>query len=47
MSEDQVHIMRLENALEELIDTAEQCDSWEYFPTEAIDRARRALDGVQ
>lgn len=36
-------IERLRNALQRLIDVAEQCDSWESFPSKALEDAEKAL----
>jgi len=38
-------ITELEAALLELIDTASQCDSWESFPSDALDDATAAAIG--
>ena len=36
-------IEKLEKALEDLINVAEQCDGWESFPSSSIDKACEAL----
>lgn len=41
----QERIAELEAALLELIDTASQCDSWESFPSDALDDATAAAIG--
>ena len=41
----QERISELEAALLELIDTASQCDSWESFPSDALDDATAAAIG--
>ena len=37
-------IEKLENALENLISAASTCDSWEVFPEDYLDEARKALE---
>lgn len=37
-------IYLLEYALRQLAETAERCDSWESFPSEALEKAYKALD---
>ena len=37
-------IDELENALENLIIAALKCDSWEVFPDDYLDEARKALE---
>jgi len=36
-------IRELREALGDLIDTASRCDSWEYFPSDALEAAQAAL----
>ena len=36
-------VEKLRNALQRLIDVAEQCDSWESFPSKALEDAEKAL----
>jgi len=40
----ETRVARLESALNDLIEVAEQCDSWESFPSYAIEQASKALD---
>ena len=37
-------INELKEALIDLLETAYQCDGWEYFPQDALDDAQAALD---
>ena len=37
--------LRLEDALESLISTAQSCDNWDSFPMAAIECAEHALGG--
>ena len=35
---------RLESAFQALIDLAQECDSWESFPSQALEDAQSAID---
>ena len=39
-----LRIKELESALVELMDKASECDSWESFPAQYLDDARKALE---
>jgi len=41
----QERIAQLEKALSDLIDIASECDSWESFPSGALENAEDALGG--
>ena len=40
-------VTELSAALEELIDKASECDSWESFPSQYLDEANKALEENQ
>ena len=40
----QVRVNQLEEGLNRLINVASECDSWESFPSQALEDAERALD---
>jgi len=40
----QERVIKLEEALNDLISTASQCDSWESFPSEALEKAEKVLE---
>lgn len=39
-----IRIAELENALRKICNVADECDSWETFPSEVLDEAYDVLD---